>query len=173
MPAALILRDDFDADQLRRFAKRCRNAKQSRRLLAISAIYDGMSRQAASKIGGMDRQILRDWVLRFNEHGPDGLVDLKAPGGRVKLSEAQLQEFVAIVEAGPDPEKDGVSSWRSQDLVCVIEERFGVSYKERGVRGLLRRLGFVRISGRPQHPDQKPQVIEAFKKTSLPRWQRI
>lgn len=173
MPAALILRDDFDAPGLRNFAKRCSNAKQSRRLLAIAAIYDGMSRQEASKVGGMDRQILRDWVLRFNEHGPDGLVDLKAPGGRVKLNEEQLQEFVAIVEAGPDPEKNGISSWRSQDLVCVIEERFGVSYKDRGIRDLLRRLGFVRISGRPQHPSQKTEVIEAFKKTFPPRWQRI
>lgn len=121
----------------------------------------------------MDRQILRDWVHRFNERGPDGLVDLKAPGGRVKLTEAQLQEFIAIVEAGPDLEKDSVSTWRSQDLVRVIEERFGVFYKERGVRGLLRRLGFVRISGRPQHPAQKTEVIDAFKKTSPPHWQRI
>ena len=142
-------------------------------MLAIAAVYDGMSRSDAAKVGGMDRQTLRDWVLRFNEQGPDGLVDLKATGAPMRLTPEQIEAFIAIVEAGPDPEKDGVSIWRSQDLVRVLEERFGVSYKDRGVRGLLRRLGFVRISGRPQHPDQKAEVIKAFKKTSLPRWQRI
>ncbi|WP_096171592.1 IS630 family transposase [Cohaesibacter sp. ES.047] len=166
MSAALILSDAFDADSLRRLAKGCRNAKQSRRLLAIAAVYDGMNRADAAKVGGMDRQTLRDWVLRFNEQGTDGLVDIKATGAPMRLSPEQLEEFVAIVETGPDPEKDGVSVWRSQDLVRVIQERFGVSYKERGVRDLLRRMGYVRISGRPQHPEQKPEVIDAFKKTS-------
>ena len=158
---------------MRRLAKGCRNAKQSRRLLAIAAVYDGMSRADAAKVGGMDRQTLRDWVLRFNEQGPDGLVDLKATGAPMRLTQEQIEEFVAIVEGGPDPEKDGVSVWRSQDLARVIEERFGVFYKDRSVRGLLRRLGFVRISGRPQHPNQKTEVIDAFKKTSPPLWRRI
>ncbi|TLP41888.1 transposase [Cohaesibacter sp. CAU 1516] len=168
MSAALILRDDFDAISLRHLAKGCRNAKQSRRLLAIAAVYDGMSRADAARVGGMDRQTLRDWVLRFNEQGPDGLVDHKATGAPMRLTPEQIKEFITIVEAGPDPETDGVSVWRSQDLVHVLEERFGVSYKDRGVRGFLRRLGFVRISGRPQHPDQKAEVIDVSGRFILP-----
>lgn len=173
MSAALILRDDFAALDLRRLAKTCRNAKQSRRLLSIAAVYDGRSRADAAKVGGMDRQTLRDWVLRFNKQGPEGLVDIKVPGAKRKLTDEQLKELISIVEAGPDPEKDGISSWRGQDLARVIEERFGVSYKDRSVRALLRRLGFVRITGRPQHPAQKAEVIDAFKKTSPLRWQRM
>ena len=51
------------------FATRTKNANQSRRLLSLAAVLDGMSRTEAAQIGGMDRQTLRDWVHRFNEHG--------------------------------------------------------------------------------------------------------
>ena len=104
MACALELRIDFNAPVLRTLAKRCSNAKQARRLLSIAAIYDGMSRGEAAKIGRMDLQILRDWVLRLNEVGPDGLIDKKAPGPRRRLTAAQMKELEDIVEAGPGRE---------------------------------------------------------------------
>ena len=73
MPAAIPLRRDFDAPTLRRLARRCRDNRQIRRLLALAAVYDGLNRTEAARIGGMDRQTLRDWVLRFNADEPDGL----------------------------------------------------------------------------------------------------
>lgn len=169
MPAAVALRPDFDAVTLRALAKRCRNARQSRRLLSIAAIYDGMRRGDAAKVGGMDRQILRDWVLRFNAEGPEGLIDRKSPGAKRRLNEEQMKELGAIVETGPDPEVHGVVRWRRCDLRELIEERFGVVYKERAISNLLADLGFSRISGRPQHPAQDRRVIDAFKKTSRAR----
>ena len=63
-----------------------KDAGQARRLLALAAVYDGQSREEAARIGGMDRQTLRDWVLRFNERGPDGLINVKSPGRRPTLS---------------------------------------------------------------------------------------
>lgn len=166
MPSAVALRPDFDAVRLRWLARGCRNASQSRRLLSIAAIYDGMSRGDAARVGGMDRQILRDWVLRFNAEGPDGLIDRKAPGPRRRLSEEQMKELGAIVETGPDPAVHGVIRWRRCDLQKVIEDRFGVVYRERAISNLLAELGYSRISGRPQHPAQDRRVIDAFKKTS-------
>ena len=80
MAAAIGLRGDFDAAALRAIAKRSKDGAQARRLLALAAIYDGATRSEAAKIGGVTLQIVRDWVLRFNAHGPDGLVDRKAPG---------------------------------------------------------------------------------------------
>ncbi len=111
MPSALALRDDFDARTLRALASKSRDAKQSRRLLSIAAIYDGMTCKEAAKIGGMDRQILRDWVVRFNEQGPDGLFDRKSPGTPRRLDDAGMQALKEIVEKGPDPEIDGVVRW--------------------------------------------------------------
>ena len=75
MPAAVKLRDDYSAAELRALAKRSKDVNQSRRLLSLAAVRDGMDRGEAAKIGGMDRQTLRDWVHRFNAAGPDGLLD--------------------------------------------------------------------------------------------------
>jgi hypothetical protein len=59
-------------------------------LLALATIYDGGSRSDAARIASVTLQIVRDWVLRFNTHGPDGLVNGKAPGGRAKLELLRL-----------------------------------------------------------------------------------
>src|SRR6202521_6321127 len=126
MSAAIGLRDDFTANDLRRLAGRAKDADQARRLLALAAVYDGMDREEAARSGGMDRQTLRDWVHRFNEAGPDGLLDNWASGPTPRLSPDQKAELAAIVEAGPDREVDGVVRWRRIDLKRVIAERFGV-----------------------------------------------
>ena len=162
MPAT-SLRDDYDAAELRALANRSRDVRQTRRLLALAAVYDGMSRAEAARIGGMDRQTLRDWAHRFNAEGPEGLRNRAGAGRRRRLSEAQMQELAEIVETGPDPKVDGVVRWRRIDLKQVIEERFGVTYSERAISDLLAQLAFSYISGRPQHPRQDERVLEAFK----------
>ena len=68
----IALRDDYDAEALRGLARRSRGNRQTRGLLALAAVYDGMSREAAATVGGMDRQTLRDWVHRFNAEGRKG-----------------------------------------------------------------------------------------------------
>ncbi len=64
------LRSDFDADGLCATARKSKDGPQARRLLALAAIYDGASRTDAARIGGVTRQIVRDWVVKFNAHGP-------------------------------------------------------------------------------------------------------
>jgi transposase len=108
MASAVGLREDYSAEALRRLAKRSKDANQSRRLLSLAAVRDGMDRGSAAKIGGMDRQTLRDWVHRFNVHGPEGLLDNWMGGPKPRLSAEQLAQFAQIVEAGPDREKNGV-----------------------------------------------------------------
>ena len=172
MSAAIQIRTDYDAGQLRRLAKRSKCSKQSRRLLSLAAIYDGMSRADSARVGGMDRQTLRDWVHRFNDEGPDGLFDRKENGSVRRLSAEQWKELALIVATGPDLERDGVVRWRRVDLKAVIEERFGVSYSERYVSQILHDLGFSHMSARPRHPAQDAEVIRAFKKTSRTRCKR-
>ena len=92
----VAVRGDYTSGQLRALATRCRNADQVRRLLSIAAVVDGASRAAAAKIGGMDRQTLRDWVHRFNEGGPEGLINHRAPGAAAKLSAAQKAQLAAL-----------------------------------------------------------------------------
>lgn len=166
MTRAVTLRDDYSASELRRLAARSGHANAARRLLALAAICDGANRTDAARVGGMDRQTLRDWVHRFNAEGPDGLRDHQHTGPACRLNAAQQAELKALVEAGPDRQRDGVVRWRRVDLKRVIEERFGVSYHERHVSTLLKRLGFSHVSARPRHPGQDTGVMEAFKKTS-------
>ena len=169
MTAAVTLRTDFSATELRRLAKHSKDTNQSRRLLSLAAVGDGMKRTDAARIGGMDRQTLRDWVHRFNAAGPDGLLDHWASGPAPRLSPAQKAELAAIVETGPDRMADGVVRWRRVDLQRVIHERFAIAYCERYVGTLLKQIGFSHVSARPRHPGQDEQIVEAFKKTSLRR----
>lgn len=169
MGSPVKLRTDYSATRLRQLAKQSKNSNQSRRLLSLAAILDGMSRADAARIGGMDRQTLRDWVHRFNESGVDGLKDGHGGGQRSRLSPDQKAQLAQIVETGPDPDIDGVVRWRRVDVQSVIKQRFGVDYHERHVGRLLKELGFSHLSGRPQHPRQDERVIEMFKKTSPTR----
>ena len=86
MGAAIALREDLDSSGLRRLGKATKDATQSRRLLALAEIYDGGARSDAARIGGVGLQVIRDWVLRFNADGPNGLIDRKAPGQPPKLN---------------------------------------------------------------------------------------
>lgn len=169
MSAAVELREDFEADDVRRLALKAKDANQARRLLALAAVYDGMDREEAARIGGMDRQTLRDWVHRFNEQGPDGLINAQSPGRPSKLSAEQKEELQQLVEAGPDPQMHGVVRWRCVDLKRVLGERFAVDLSEVSLGRVLKQLGYSHISARPRHPAQDAQAIAAFKKTS-PLW---
>ena len=169
MAAAVQLRADVSTSELRGLARRSRDAAQSRRLLALAAVAEGRSRAEAAALGGMDRQTLRDWVHRFNAQGAEGLLDRKLGGRPAKLTASQKSELAEIVVAGPDRPGTGLVRWRRVDLKAEIEARFGVVYHERTVSRLLHELGFSHLSARPRHAGQKPEVLEAFKKTSRGR----
>jgi transposase len=169
MPAAVRMRTDFSAGELRRLAAATKNANQSRRLLSLAAVLDGMSRTEAARIGGMDRQTLRDWVHRFNERGPEGLKDTWSKGNPSRLSPDQQAELAQLVETGPDRALHGGVRWRRVDLRRLIAERFGVAYHERTVGKILHQLGFSHVSARPRHPAQDERIMAEFKKTSRPR----
>ena len=171
MGAAVRLRTDYDGARLRDLAKRSRNSTQARRLLALAEIYDGRRRSDAARLAGVGLQIIRDWVLRFNEEGPDGLINRRGSGPPSRLSDEQRTKLRTAVEDGPKPYLDGVVRWRLVDLVQWVREEFGISMSRQTMGRELRAMGFRRLSARPQHYAQDPEAIEAFKKTS-PIWSR-
>jgi transposase len=173
MGSAIGLREDFDGAALRRLSRTTKSANQARRLLALAEIYDGGSRSAAARIGGVGLQIVRDWVIRFNARGPDGLLDGKAPGPRSRLNDAQRQALVDVVESGPIPAIHGVVRWRLIDLAQWLHDEFAVSLDETNISRELKKLGYVKLTARPRHHAQNEHAMEAFKKgASLPSWQR-
>jgi len=170
MPQAIALRLDYSATELRRLARRSKDAAQARRLLALAAIYDGGTRSEAALLGDVTLQIVRDWVLRFNADGPDGLVDRKASGPKPLLTDAHRQALAAQIDRGPIPAAHGVVRWRLCDLGQWLWEEFQVSVSRQTLSREVRAMGYRKLSARPKHHAQAEGAIAAFKKTSLPRW---
>src|ERR1041384_7424958 len=127
MSVSIAFRRAFDAAQVRGLARKSKDAAQARRLLALAAIYDGATRTEAAKIGGVGLQIIRDWVLRFNARGPDGLLDGKSTGQPSKLNDTQRQAIARMIESGPIPAVHGVVRWRLIDLAQWIFEEFRIT----------------------------------------------
>ncbi len=168
----LVLRPDFDAVRLKRLARTSDDADQVRRLLALAAIYDGVSRADAAEIGGVTRQIVRDWVVRFNDGGPAALATRKAPGQPSRLTPEQRLLLAKAVEDGPVLAIDGVVRWRLVDLVQWVWERFAVSISRQTLGRELRAMRYRKLSARPRHHAQAAGAIELFKTASPRRWQR-
>lgn len=166
MAAAVQMRSDYSSDELRRIARRSDDADQTRRLLALAVVLDGGSRGVAARTGGVGLQVIRDWVLRFNEGGPEALRTRKAPGKTPILTEDQRAALAAAVEAGPRPYVDGVVRWRLVDLAQWVHEELGASVSRQTLGRALRAMGYAKLSARPQHYAQDEDAIVEFKKTS-------
>ena len=157
---------DHMAADLRHLAAKARDGRVVRRLLAIGLLLEGKSRTDAARQSGMDRQILCDWVHRYNAEGVAGLASRISPGPVPSLNDQQMAELKALVVAGPDPATDGVVRWRCVDLREQIIRRFSVTLHERSVGKLLRRLRLTQLQPRPYHPKKDAAAQASFKKTS-------
>ena len=166
------LRADFDASALRVIARQTKDGPQTRRLLALAAIYDGAARTEAARIGGVTLQIVRDWVVKFNAHGPEGLIDRKPPGPPSKLRDAPRAALVTRVDDGPIPAVHGVVRWRLVDLIQWIWEEFRISISKQTLSRELRALGYRKLSARPRHHAKNEGAVVAFKKTFPRSWSR-
>lgn len=173
MGQAIALREDFSAHDLKRIARMSNDANQVRRLLALVAVMEGASRGDAASLANADVQTLRDWVLRYNGEGPEGLVDRKRSGRKRKLALEERNELAAIVLLKPGQERDGLVRWRLCDLQDVVKKRFGTAVCENTVSRYLKEENLSWITGRPLHPLQEPGVIETFKKSSPTRLPRL
>ena len=150
MGRAVPVRTDYTAGEVRRLAKQAKDAGQARRLLAIAAVLDGASREDAAKIGGMDRQTLRDWVIRFNEQGPDGLINIPSPGAPPKLDDTHRAFLARTMEEGAIPADHGAVRWRC-GLIKALCEELALSLSDDAIYRALKALGFshtrVRFAG--------------------------
>ena len=163
-----ITRLELSAADLRQAAGRTQDAKVARRMLAIALVLEGCSRTDAAQTCAMDRQTLRDWVHRYNADGRGGLSDQPRRNGLLpRLSAAQQAEVEAWVDEGANLERDGVVRWRCVDLQQRIRQSFGVSFHERTVGKLLRKLSVRRLSVRPQHPKSDPEAQASFRLSFL------
>ncbi len=167
--AGLAIRADDEPAELRRLARRTNNRAQALRLVALAAALDGARRVQAATSGAMDRQTLRDGVIRFNQAGPQGLMDRPKGHAPCRLAEGQLALLKAWMLRGPNPQIDGVSAWRIVDAISLCKERCGVRDSQDGMRRILRQdLNLSHQKPRPLHPQHDPRRAEAFKTAAAP-----
>jgi transposase len=188
MGAALPIRADLTTEALRRHARGEPNRRAALRLLAIANALEGVSRAEAARLAGMERQALRDAVVRYNAEGIAGCArasrgwprasracegigaaeargyDRPKPGRPPRLSEAEQAALMARVFRGPDPERDGVSAWTRADLCGWLGTRFGKPFHPSSLSRVLRRLALSRQKTRPVHPQADPKAQERFRK---------
>lgn len=167
---AIGLRSDFDGPGLRALARKTKDAAQARRLLSLAAIYEGASRTEAAAVGSVTLQIVRDWVIKFNNQGPAGLIDRKAPGQPPRLTDADRAVLIKAIEDGPIPAIHGVVRWRLIDLCQWMWEEHRVVIAKPTLSRALRALGYRKLTARPRHHAQATNAIEDFKKTSRRAW---
>ena len=171
MGAALPIRGDLTAEALRRQARHEPNRRAALRMLAIANALEGMSRAEAARLGGMERQALRDAVVRYNAEGLAGLRNRPHPGPAPRPDERCRAALRQLVLDGPEVESSGLSAWTLPDLCREAERRWGVRYHPGHMSKLVRGLGLSRQKARPAHPKADPEAQAAFAKGgSATRW---
>lgn len=163
--SALEISTIHSSQDLRRMSQREDNRRTRMRMQAIANALEGMSRAEAARLAGMERQALRDAVLRYNDEGLDGLRDRPKPGRPRLLDETQERELYQIVVDGPDVEREGLSAYTRDDLAAIVADKWDVSYHPGSIGRSLRRLGLSRQKTRPSNPKKKPAAAQAFKKS--------
>jgi transposase len=166
------LRSDFDAAHLRRIARRTKDAPAGPASSGAGGGLRGATRTQAAAIGGVTLQIIRDWVVKFNAHGPDGLIDRKAPGQPSRLNDTHRAALATMIESGPVPAVHGVVRWRLIDLCQWLFEEFRITVAKQTLSRELRRMGYRKLSARPRHHAQAEGAVEDFKKASRRAWTR-
>jgi transposase len=169
MGTALKIRDDMTSVALRQWARKEARGRTAARAYAIANALEGMSRAAAARLAGMERQALRDAVVRYNAEGLRGLVERPKGRPQRRLTASEEAALSAAVLRGPDPERDGVCAWTRADLCRWLEARYGKSYHPSSMTRVLRRLGFSRQKVRPRHPQADAEAQERFKKGGFAR----
>jgi transposase len=167
----LPIRGDIPPAELRRLARREPDRAAAARMFAIANALEGMSRAEAARLAGMERQALRDAVVRYNTEGLAGLRNRPHPGPAPRLDERCRAALRQVVLDGPDVESTGLSAWTLPDLCREVERRWGVRYHPGHMSKLLRGLGLSRQKARPAHPKVGLEAQAAFaKRGSARRW---
>lgn len=150
-------------DELYKISKKEKNGRTRARILGIAAILEGKKRTEAAKIAGLNENVFRIWIKRYNEQGIDGLKSIKPPG-RSKKTTADMR--IAVKEkmlAGANYERDGLIRFRLSDIKDFLNKEYNVEYSQSGVWYMLKDLELSWISVRPKHPKTDDKKIEEFK----------
>ena len=119
-------------DMWRRF-KQADDHRIAERLHAILLLDSGQNADAVSSILHLHPKTLKRWVKAFASGGEDSLLSLKYIGGDGWMTDEQRQQFTTWLDSDVRSTAEAIS-W--------VEEQFGLSYSDSGMRKLLKRLDY-------------------------------
>jgi transposase len=169
---ALHIRTDRSSDEMRRLARKQSDPAASARMYAIANALDGMSRAEAARLAGMERQALRDAVVRYNAEDLDGLHDRPRSGRKPRLTEAEKTALAKLITDGPDVEASGLSAWTLSDLCAEIKQRWAKTLHPASLSRVVRKPGFSRQKARQVHPQSNKEAQQVFHKGGFRRRSR-
>ena len=159
---ALTIRADLPAEELRRLARREEDRAAAARLQAVAGALEGLPRAEAARLAGMERQALRDAVVRHNAGGLVGLHDRPRPGRPARLDGERRAALEQVVLDGPDVEATGLGAWTLSEPCRGVEERWGVSCRPSHMGKPVHQLDLSWRKARPSHPKADAAAREAF-----------
>ena len=163
MVAALAIRTDLSAGELRALARREKDPRAASRMYAIAHALEGKSRAEAARLAGMERQALHDAVVRYNAEGLAGLHDRPKGHRRPVLDPDDEVALKDLVLAGPDLVRHGRTEWTLPSLAEEIAHLWGKRLHPASLSRVLRRLGLSKQKTRPRHPQANAEAQQAFK----------
>jgi transposase len=113
-----------------------------RRAKAVLGYIRGVSVKQLSEELMVTRGAINRWIQWFNVQGTEGLVTGISTGAPPKLNEAQKQELVTLIEAGPIEAGYQTGIWTGPMIGDLIRRKFGVKYHNHHIPRLLHSLGF-------------------------------
>jgi putative transposase len=123
-----------------------------RRLCLIKNLYAGDSITEAATRVGVTQPTASRWTDRWNRQGVDGLHPDFGGGRPPKLSEREQQRLTEVLEQH--------QSLTTEQVRKLIEQGFGVSYSQRHVSRLLKKLGIRHAVPRPESLDRPDDAEE-------------
>jgi putative transposase len=106
---------------------------------------------------------VRRIVHRFNQQCLKGLERGTSPGAPRKLTGEQESDLRQRILKGPQ-KKDEVSVFHGPDIQRIVQEDYGIAYKDRSIYPVLHRLGLSHQDPRPKHPKGDAAKQAALKK---------
>ncbi|MGI8784237.1 MAG: helix-turn-helix domain-containing protein [Acidobacteriota bacterium] len=113
------------------------------RIAGLLLILSGWNSTAVSRLLGLSRQAVVDWIRKANQRGVESIFDVARPGRPARMDAGTQQKLKEAL--AKSPEDFGLKRTRWDGLVVVefLDKVCDVQLKPRQARNWLKNLGFV------------------------------
>lgn len=155
-------RSPGDLDQLRRLARREKNAEQKDRLMVAALAIERRETSDIMTSLHRSRGFVQRWAYAYRDGGIGALKDKPRGGSEAKISGEKAERLRARLDAGPTP-ADKVCALRGKDIQRIAREELGTILGLSTVYRALERMGYSCLAPRPRHEKQDLAAQNLFK----------